>query len=195
MPKHILLALGAACLLTAAAHAQPTDDNRHPRSGFYFAGGLGVGSAGAECDPCGEIDRETGLSGTLRLGGSLSQTVQLGVSTNGWFKQEDNVTSTLGFLSFAVTLYPSSRGGFYLQLGLGGMFGKIEDDLGNEITTLGPGALLGLGFDIRIGRNVSLTPYANALAARGNLEVNEVEILDENFNPNLIQFGLAITAH
>ena len=178
-----------------AAGAQDAPENPHARQGFFFGFGLGVGSAGLECEACGaDFDRETGLSGTLRLGGTLSQTVQLGVATNGWYKVENDITYRLAFLSAIIVLYPSSRGGFFFQLGLGGMSGRVADDF-NEITTLGGAAMLGIGYDIRIGSSVSLTPYANALASNGNLEVDGFEILDENFNPNVVQFGLAISTH
>lgn len=183
-------------LVPASGIAQGGDmDNRHTRDGFFFSFGLGAGSAGFECDACGgSFDRENGLSGTIKLGGSLSQTVQLGVATNGWVKSENNVDYRLAFLSAILVLYPSSREGFFLQLGLGGMSGVVEDPF-DEITTIGAAAMLGLGYDIRIGRSVSLTPYVNLLSGSGNLEVNGFEILDENFNPNLVQFGLAISTH
>lgn len=158
-------------------------ENRHTRQGFFFGFGLGGGSAGLECDACGvEFDRQSGLSGTLRLGGSVSQTVQLGVATNGWFKTENDITYRLGFLSAIIVVYPSREEGFFFQLGLGGMSGVVEDDV-DEITTLGGAAMLGIGYDIRVGSNVSLTPYANALGSSGNLEVNGKKILDADFNP------------
>ena len=48
----------------------------------------------------------------------------------------------------------------------------------------GVGVVLGLGFDIRIGANVSLTPFWNGYAVRSS-----------DTNANVGQLGLSITAH
>src|SRR3990170_2157258 len=68
----LVLSFGAAPL--AAQHAQTRD-------GFWFGAGLGYGSLG--CDGCGG-DRTGGSSGYLKLGGTGSQHLLLGVETTGW---------------------------------------------------------------------------------------------------------------
>lgn len=44
--------------------------------------------------------------------------------------------------------------------------------------------LLGLGFDVRVGRNVSLTPFWNGFAVRS-----------PNADANVGQLGVGITVH
>jgi hypothetical protein len=163
-----------------AAVATSNADNRQLRRGFWFSGGLGYGSLG--CEDCGS--REGGLSGGLQLGGSLSQKVLLGGATSGWTKDEGGATLTVGTVVALVRFYPSSTGGFFLLggLGLGTVYAKV-DGFG-DATETGAGALLGLGYDARIGQNVSLTPFWNGFAVSTSAS-----------EANVGQIGLAVTVH
>jgi hypothetical protein len=173
----------AAGAAPAAAVQDPppaAPENEHARRGFWFSGGLGYGSLG--CEDCGS--REGGLSGGIELGGSVSQKVLLGAGTTGWTKNEGGVTLTVGTVVALIRFYPSATGGFFLLggLGLGTIHAEI-DGLGSDSET-GGGALLGLGYDIRVGRNVSLTPFWNGFAARTS-----------NADANVGQLGLSVTLH
>jgi hypothetical protein len=172
-----LLSLAAVALFLAGnAQGQGRYAPRH--SGFWFSAGLGYGSLG--CQNCGS--RTGGLSGNLALGGTLSPKVLLGVSSNGWMKSENGSTLTVNALTAAVRFYPSVTGGFYLMGGLGlGTVSANVTGVGSGSET-GVGALLGLGYDIRIGPKVSLTPYWNGFAMNSS-----------NSNANVGQIGLGIT--
>jgi hypothetical protein len=150
------------------------------RQGFWFTGGLGYGSLG--CQDCDW--REGAWSGELAIGGTLSPKFQLGVSTNGWNKSENGATLTVATLTALAKYYPSATGGLFFQGGLG--VGSIRAELegfGEDIET-GPGVLLGLGYDLRVGSNVSLTPYWNGFATA-----------TPNSDANVGQFGLGVTLH
>jgi hypothetical protein len=165
-----------------AAQAMP-EPNLPRRRGFWFNGGLGYGTAG-----CNEeflcSGREGGFSGTLSIGGTLGQNVLLGAMSNGWIKDEAGVELTIGTLVGMVRFYPSAAGRFFLQGGLG--YGVVElsvDGFGSEDES-GVGSMVGLGYDIRIGNNVSLTPYLNGFATG-----------TESATWSVGQFGLSITTH
>lgn len=175
MRRLIVFSLVALALRAAPAAAQ------HPqvRQGFWFSGGLGYGSLG--CDDCD--GREGGLSGGLSLGGTLSRTVLFGVGTAGWTREEFGARLTVGTLDARFRFYTSSTGGFFITTGLG--IGTIEASGGgfsdNEV---GLGLLLGLGYDFRVGDNVSLTPFWNGYAMRSS-----------DADANVGQLGLAVTLH
>ena len=171
----------AARVATPPARTAAVDEsNRHRRDGFWFNVGLGYGSLG--CDGCG--GREGGLSGGLQLGGTISQKVLLGGATTGWTRSEGGVTLTVGTLLALLRFYPSARGGFFLEGGLGlGTIHVSVDGFGSESET-GAGALLGLGYDIRVGENVSLTPAWLGFAARTT-----------NSDANVGQLSLGVTLH
>jgi len=152
----------------------------HTRQGVWFNVGLGYGSLG--CQDCGT--REDALSGGLAVGGTLSQKVVIGAGTNGWTKSEGGATLTVGTLTALIRFYPSTSGGFFLLGGLG--IGSISvgiSGFGSESET-GVGALLGLGYDFRVGNNVSLTPFWNGFAVNTS-----------NADANVGQIGLGVTVH
>jgi hypothetical protein len=185
----VALALGLALGLAGAAEAQ----RPQTRQGFWIGFGLGAGSAGADCSVCTD-EREIGLSGHLRAGATVSPAFLLGAETNGWVKSEGGVDQRIGALSATAYWYPSVAGGFYLKGGLGVM-GYWVDDGFDELSAVGLGLQLGLGYDFRVGSNFSLTPYLNALAAGGaDAKFNGIA-LGEDFNPNLVQFGMAVSWH
>ena len=179
---HRRLSVSAVLGLAAVLATAPTLNAQRPhvRDGFWFNVGLGVGSLG--CDNCDS--RESGLSGQIGLGGTLSDKVIIGVMSNGWTKSEGGATLTVGTLVAGVRFYPSATGGFYLTGGLG--LGSISAEItgfGSD-SEMGVGALLGLGWDIRVGDNVSLTPFWNGFATT-----------TDNADANVGQLGLSVTIH
>lgn len=155
--------------------------NSHTRQGFWLNLGLGAGSLG--CSDCGD-ERETGASGGLALGATLSRQWLLGAFTNGWTKSQDGFTITAGTLVVGARFYPSIDGGFFLLGGLG--IGRLDieiDGFGSAGET-GSGAILGLGWDIRVAPNVSLTPFWNGIGIK-------VTDGDANFG----QIGIGLTIH
>ena len=169
-------AVVAIAVSAASAHAQ----NAQIRDGFWFSGGLGYGSLG--CDNCSGT-RTNGMSGGLSLGGTLSQRFLIGVGSDAWTKSEQGATLTVGTLDARVRFYPSATGGFFLTggLGVGSISGAASGYTARES---GLGMLFGLGYDVRVARNASLTPYWSGFAMKSS-----------NADANVGQVGLAITLH
>lgn len=156
---------------------------RHPqmRQGFWFNAGMGLGFAG--CQGCGGTD--AGASGGMSLGGTLNEKWLLGVGTSGWYRSYEGGGSISGGTTDArFRFYPSLASGFFINGGLG--FGHLTVGLGQfgSVTETGVGALFGVGWDIRIKPNVSLTPFYNGFA-----------IQTSNADGHVDQFGLGVTIH
>jgi len=168
-------ALGSLCLV-GTAQAQ----NAQTRDGFWFSGGLGYGSLG--CDNCGS--REGGISGNLSLGGTITPRFLLGVGTSGWTKSEQGATLTVGLVDARVRFYPQTSGGFFLTggVGIGSVTGSVPGFGSN--TETGAGVILGMGYDVRVSRNTSITPYWNGYGMKNS-----------NTDANVGQIGLAVTLH
>ncbi len=171
---------GAEPAAASAARTRSASEDAPLRHGFWFSGGLGWGLASSSEDWSAQ---ESGLSGGLSLGGTVSQHVQLGAGTNAWTKEVDGVMLTMGTLSALARIYPSSRGGFFFLGGLG-VSRETANFNGLTLSETGSGAVLGIGYDIRVGRKVSLTPFYNGVGISNDLE-------DLGF----AQLGLSVTFH
>ena len=173
-----LVAMCALGSVSVAGIAQA--QNTQARQGFWFSGGLGYGSLG--CNNCGS--REGGVSGGLSLGGTITPRFLLGVGTSGWTKSQQGATLTVGEIDARVRFYPQTKGGFFLTggIGIGSVTGSVAGFGSN--TETGAGAILGMGYDIRVARNTSITPYWNGYGMKNS-----------NTNANVGQVGLAVTLH
>jgi hypothetical protein len=145
------------------------------REGFWFSAGLGYGTFG--CQDC--FGREDGLSGGLSFGNVVNDRLLLGIGTTGFAKTVLGETFTVGTLDARIRFYPAKTSGFFLNGGLG--LGTVS--YGSE-SEFGLGAMLGLGWDIRVGRNVSLTPFWNGFA-----------MSNSNVDANVGQIGIGFTIH
>ena len=165
-----LLLLGAS--VASAQHPQT-------RKGFWIGFGLGYGSYG--CTGCGSTGS---ISGYLKMGGTISKHFLLGGETNGWTKGESGTTLTTGNASFAAYYYPQPAGGFFLRGGVG--FSEARASQGGlSASSSGPGATAGLGYDLRVGGNTSITPVANFVWGHP----------DSGINQHILQFAIGVTFH
>jgi hypothetical protein len=172
----------------------------HPqkREGFWIAFGLGYGSANVTTDcGCGGSDREGGFTGFLKLGGTLNPKLLLGSETNVWVKDENDISLALGSITGTVTFYPQVEGGFFLKGGVGASFADWTlptEGRDAEVTKAGWGVLAGIGYDVRIGRNLSLTPSVNYWY--GHVSDLDFEGLGSpSLKQNVVSFDLGLTFH
>lgn len=192
-------------LITGALLAGFATDGeaQHPqvRNGFWVGFGLGYGDAWVSCDGCVSSDNGNGVSIYFKIGGTLSRKVLLGGEINALATDNSlgipgsGTTSTaLGNLSAAVYYYPAVNAGFFVKGGAG--FSSITQT--NDLLTLdgsGWGLLAGLGYDLRVGRNVSLTPFANFYFGQpGNLTSGNTTVVT-GFSQRVFDLGLGITFH
>ena len=178
-----LRATGFTALLTALLATSAFAQHAQTRQGFWIGGGMGYGSLGLSCTGCSDVGREGGLSGYAKLGGTLRQNILLGVEMNGWTKSEGGGTVTLANFSGAAYWYPMETQGLFIKAGAG--YSNLSADDGiSSASDGGFGFLGGVGYDIRAGRNLSITPVANWF--RGGFDGGSA---------NVLQFGVGVTAH
>jgi hypothetical protein len=154
----------------------PVRSGREPlsavRNGFWFSLGMGVGSA---CnDGC-----LRGLSGGLSLGGTVNPHVLFGLGTTGYYRELLGATVEAGTLDARLRIYPWLNSGAFFTGGIGLGTVSVDDE-----SAFGVGFMPGFGWDIRVGRKVSLTPYYDWFLIRGN-----------GIKTNVEQLGLAFTIH
>ena len=174
-----LRATGLSALLTALLATTAFAQQAQTRDGFWIGAGLGYGSMGMSCDGCGDVDRVGAPSGYLKLGTTLRQNVLLGIETNAWTKSELGVRLTMANISGAVYWYPMATNGMFVKAGAG--YSALDAGGGG---TNGFGFLGGLGYDVRMSRNLSITPVANWF--RGGFDGGSA---------NVLQIGVGVTSH
>ncbi len=146
----------------AAAQDKPVQQHRGLWGGFGLGGGVNLTQTFDE----GSL---WGVSGYGRIGGTLNQRVLLGAESSGWYGSSNGVDFSRGNLSGILLFYPSPRGGLYLKGGVG--FGYVVTAINESYTVNGIyystsvsqtkggfGATAGVGFDVRLGRNIYLVP-------------------------------------
>jgi hypothetical protein len=167
---------------------------QHPqvRKGFWIGFGPTYGSGGVEWDGH-PTTREGSFGGFFRLGGTLSRKVLLGAEVNSWYKNESGVYLLLGNVAAVVYYYPKATSGWFIKGGPG--ISSMFSGVGPGLEDHGWGVTTGIGYDIRVGRNISLTPVANFwFGHTGDVKANGA-IVYTGWEQNVFEGGLGITFH
>ncbi len=156
----VWLVAGAAALALAAP-AEAQREVKH--QGFWIGFGLGGGWNTSD-----GLDGETLGGGAiyLRMGATPSDRLLVGGEINGWFRDQNGTAIGRGNVTLSLLFYPSRSGGLFVKGGAGLAQVQASQRIGNVTTTItdeGFGTTLGAGFDIRLGRNLYLTPNVDFL--------------------------------
>ena len=190
MRDNVLRSIAVLAVLSASSPAWAE------REGFWFGFGGGYGSAVSACESCDQ-EREGAFAGSVRLGGTLSPHLLLGVETNVWTRTRNETRLSLGIAAGTLTFYPSATGGFFLKGGVGMAFRSVDiDRSGFEASASWTklGFLAGIGVDIRLGDNVSLTPsvHFHTGTEDDDLVAGGSEV---DWHENVVSFQLGLTFH
>ena len=171
-----------SAVLTCAATLMvlPLAAQEHARDGFSIGAGLGWGTLG--CSVC-DGERWSGLSGYLDLGGAVADRWFIGFAANFWAKQE-NQSLAHSNLGITVRFYPSPHAGLFFRGGLGVTDLDLFPAGFDADTESGFGGIVGLGYDLWLGADFYLAPYANLLLS--------------TFEPgssNVLQVGIGLARH
>ncbi len=189
------LMLAAALVLATGTLDAQSAARPNTRQGFWIGFGLGPGSTGEDCSSCSN-DRINGAAGYLRMGGTVSPHILLGGEADFWGTSYRGVDRTFGSGSFILVWYPSRTGAFYLKFGIGGMTYTTDNGTNELEATAGTGSF-GLGYEFRVGRNFSVSPYLSSVAsAPVEFKINGQPVAaGEDITMNLFQIGVGLTWH
>jgi hypothetical protein len=131
--------------------------------GFWIGTGIGLGSVDVSTSDGinlpgrarkGAFDILTGwtLSPQFLVGIEFN-TVSIGVIHDGVFQNAGVID-----LTGTITYYPRLSSGLFVKGGVGGSFlDDLQDSPAVDVRGIGVGAIVGIGYDIYLGRNFSLT--------------------------------------
>ncbi len=180
-------ALVASLLLAppAALGAQEAGSHR----GFFLGAGVGHGSAQLTCSIC-QGGRDGGTSGYLTAGYSVARRVRLGAEILGWYKG-GQVDYLLTSAQVVAVLYPLPRSRFFLKTGFG-VAKYAAEDSDDSVKTQAFAGQVGVGYEVPVGRGLSLVPFANFLGTTGgDVRFNDT-VSSLSANTSLIQVGIGI---
>ena len=165
------------------------------REGLNVSFGFGGGSAGIDCSGC-PTSRQNGTLFYVNVGSTINRRLTLGGELNGFASSSRDEDDTIGSLMAVAHFYPAPATGLFLVGGAGMTSMSLDNHVDQvNVTSTGLGAQFGAGYDIRLGRNFSLTPYASYVKGfAGMAKVNGVSA-GEKITPNYAQFGLGFTWH
>ena len=187
--------------VAAIAVVAPTASAGHPqeRQGFYAGLDIGLGGATETCGQCERGDRQWGFAGDLRLGWATGRHALWGAEAGYSRTEAFGATLTLYDVLLAVTVYPAADRGFFLKAGFGGVFTKRSYDFGAGTvegdTNDGLAVMVGAGYDLRVGRNVSVTPGVT-YRRTNSIEVGAGDVVSLNLQKyDLLAFSIGVTLH
>lgn len=190
----LLAALTLAALDPGPAHAQ----GNQVRDGFWLMAGVAAASNRTDCTNCPQEVRVSGGGFVVRAGGKASRYVMLGGEIYGFKESESgDVKTEVGGVLFIAQWYPWTKLGFWVRAGGGMSYADVRINTASspeQVTKAGMALSLGLGWDLRVARKVSITPFAatywNGLGAfdysGGTLD---------NVLTTLWQAGVGVTFH
>lgn len=168
----------------------------HYRNGFWLEGALGWGE---EKYKFGNDAYNEGLGKPtfgLRLGGTVSPHFRLGAEWNIWvngYQDVDeegypvDVNETLNAIMAIGRVYPSKSLGLFFKGGAGLGITHAGVEYGNSTSESGFATTLGLGWEVKLGRDIFLTPavdwYQHSFEKRDDATLYE----------RLLNFSIAVT--
>lgn len=175
-----------------------------PRLGFWLGGGMGGGS---NLTTTLDDGSPAGFAGNLRLGGTLTPKWLLGGESAGWMRDVDqDVWAFRSNLSAIAMFYPSVSGGLFLK---GGPSIAIIDETSSASTQvdgvdirasvsameIGFGLTAGVGYELRIGRNLFLVPEVSYLLQGFSGRTTDTPLGTIPATNSLLLFTLGLTFH
>ena len=186
----VAVLLAGLCAAASAARAQYPQR----RDGFWIGFGLGYGTATVSCDNCNFGPRTGGVTAFLKLGGAPSRNLLIGGAINGWAHSDGSATETVTNATASIYLYPRRRSGFFVTGGLGVSNYHVNSDPSWDGT--GWGFTAGAGYDLRFGRDVSLTPVVNYFwGGVGDVNLGSSGTVFTGWRQNVFDVGLGVTFH
>ncbi len=154
------------CLITpglAGAKQYP-----HKRDGFLLGLGVGIGSAGADVSIVENLDRETDVIGSFRIGWALVERITLALDFNVWRNEfrgdiATDVTWTFSLSTVSATVFPGNVG-FFIRGGIGVAAASAELNQGGgkvSDTEAGLGLLAATGYEWRVTETMAVGPQVN----------------------------------
>lgn len=162
------------------------------RQGFWMAGGFGYGKESFRFGNEPFFDNAEKPVFALRMGGTPNQNLRLGgevVSLVNPMTDDEGyrITETLTSINLIGQFYPVPTAGFFVKGGAGIGVSATSVEYGNTLSETGFAVQYGVGYDIKLGRTLALTPTVEMIRHRFT------KAGDDTLHERLFHFGVALT--
>ena len=165
-------------VIVMGAPEQPKDAGSR-RRGFWIGFGPAIGYR--DCNGCDSLNSVGGFS--IHLGGTVSPYLRIGVSSDTWFRESDDVYRSQSNLTAVLMFFPSTTLGFRFTAGVGASgIGRYDHNDESEQWESGVGYILGFAYEGMVAKKFALAPYVSFLG--GSFD---------HSHANFWLFGLAAT--
>lgn len=202
--KVVACVIGLVLAGTRDAHPQnPIPRTRNPhRSGLWGEFGGGPARIRIGCGGCDTTTTAAGGGGYLRIGGTISRKVLLGIESYTFtdntfgFSEEDTTIVAQNETVAAIVMWYPWRAHFFLKGGVGVAQGRftVQDSTGTPTVAdgTGVGITFGLGFDMPISRKFAITANIGSyITAIGDIQIPPALTIDDVIPTTyLISIGL-----
>ena len=144
---------------------RPRPEDNSPQDGwvggFQSTIGVGTGSATLECSVCTHAGNMGGSTLTIQLAQRVSPHLRVAATTDAWWHSQDDWERGVWSLNAMLFYYPARlRSGFFLGGGpsYSMMFASATDS--TALQRHGWGFSTEIGYELRPGARISLTPFA-----------------------------------
>jgi hypothetical protein len=181
------------------AFAQDPDERQLEHKGFHASIGLGAGWSSSRCADCNTAQQTAGPTLTLRAGGALTPNVVMSFEYTAQAKTSDITSAVALWGSLVAQWYPRAHQGFFVSAG--GGFAVHNEDVkatefaaANVVADVEFGYQAGVGYDIRLSRGTSITPFVDFLDAVGSRrQVNSGTETAEKVGAQMVHAGVAVS--
>jgi hypothetical protein len=151
--------------------------------------GLSKGAGALTCPFCTGTGKG-GVAGLLSIDRSFRRGVRLGLELDWWMHAGASDSRSVMAAIPMVQFYPASAGPLFLKVGFGvSRFSATSDE--EELRTIAPSGIIGLGWEFRLSQHSLLVPYVSWLnGAGGNMRLNGAHVTDFG-GVTLLQYGIA----
>ena len=142
---------------------------------------------------CGSPVRRNGSGGFIKV----SRYVMLGGDTYGFTRDQNGTRTRLGGVLFIGQWYTWTKLGFWFRVGSGVSYADVIINSATSperVKKAGLGLSLGVGWDIRVARMVSITPVVTT-CYNGLGAVDVAGGTLDNVLTTLVHFGVGVTFH
>lgn len=160
VPFILLLILTAGPQLSAQHRRGIREtSNRESRSGFWGLIGLGMGAQAIKPDGASSFSSILYQpTATLRVGGTVSSSLRLGVEGFAWIDAAGDRVESLASLMLMGQFYPIKSAGLFIKGGAGLGRSGIDTSDGFSAADIGFATSLGAGAELRMGRYLYVVP-------------------------------------